>query len=100
MEDEKARRYGRGGRGDEVAAGSVAEEMRRRMRLSPRSWCSRWAWGGGCTERGRVEERAAAARAGLGEEDAPSEGERRRERRRMDADCREAGERDDNGSVK
>ena len=41
-----------------------------------------------------------AACAGLGEEDAPSEGERRRERRRMDADCREAGERGDNGSVK
>jgi len=32
----------------------------------------------------------AGARAGLGEEDAPSEGERRRERWRMDADCREA----------
>ena len=26
MEDEKARWYGRGGRGDEVAAGSVAED--------------------------------------------------------------------------
>ena len=47
-----------------------------------------------------MEERAAAARAGLGEEDAPSEGKRRRERQRMDADCREARERGDNGSVK
>ena len=72
-------------------AGTVAENEEMKLLQDPSR--RRCAGGCGCP-------RGAGARARLGAEDALSEGERRRERRRMDADCREAGERDDNGSVK
>ena len=72
-------------------AGTVAEDEEMKLLQDP----SRRRCAGGCSC-----PRGAGARARLGEEDAPSEGEQRRERRQMDADCREAGERGDNGSVK
>ena len=72
-------------------AGTVAEDEEMKLLQDPSR--RRCAGGCGCP-------RGAGARARLGEEDAPSVGEWRRERQRMDADCREARERGDNGSVK
>jgi hypothetical protein len=62
-------------------AGTVAEDEEMKLLQHP----SRRRCAGGCGCPG-----GAGARAGLGEEDAPSEGEQRRERRRMDAELRTA----------